>query len=130
MGKWISKKSGVEGFFEMEEGNTVTGKLLTYNDDPGGDAGPFFVFELTENCKTVKIKNEQGQPGYDDKQGDYRLETVKKGSLVGVSCVTALEGLEDGNIGKEITVTCTGERPSRKKGHNPQKLLDVTISDD
>ena len=130
MGKWISKKSGVEGFFDMQEGNSVTGKLLTFNSDPGGGAGPFFIFELTQECKSVKVKNEQGQPGYNDKEGDYRLQSAKKGSLVGVSQVASLEGLEEDNIGKVMTITCTGERPSRKKGHSPQKLVDVEIIDD
>jgi len=127
MAKWFSKKSGVEGFFVMEKGNEVVGVLRTFNDDPGGDAGPFFVFELTQDCLTAKIKNNQGEEGYDPKAGDYREAIIKKGNTIGVSCVTALEGLEEGNLGKEISVKCVGERASRKKGHNPQKLVEVEI---
>jgi hypothetical protein len=123
--KWFSKSAGVEGFFVMEPGNSVEGVLMAFNDDPGGDAGPFFILELSKECPTAKVKNERGEK-FDDKAGDYRIETLSKGALIGVSRITDLKGLEE-EVGAKIKIECTGTRKARTKGHADQKLCKVEI---
>lgn len=134
--KFVSKSSGVDGFFSMGKGREIQGILQAYNEDPGGDAGPFFALKLTKDCDYVKVKNDEDSETYDetqvDEDGDVKdwiIVSMKKGSMVGVSRVNGLKGLEDEAMNKKVTIKVTGTRKSRKKSFNDSYVLDVEIDE-
>ena len=112
----VNEQQTLSGFFARDIGNQATGTVVKYVDMKNG---PFFVVELTKDCK-VMVQ-------------DPRTKKVKPGvavpmQFIGVSAVTTLGPVKD-LVGKLVRLTFKGTVPSKKFVGKEISLFDIEVDE-
>lgn len=111
-------QSRLDGWFVVEEGNEVTGKMVD-SFIVKGEFGPKRVY---------KVEVTDGDTAVIDADGEKI--TVGAGAVVGVDEKGFLKALANVEQGKRVFIRCKGQEDKpRKKGQSPAWMFDLGVAD-
>lgn len=110
--------SKMDGFFLVEEGNSVQGILVDSYINNKSEYGPKKVYKICLTAGTTRVV-----VGKDKNEVE-----AEEGATIGLDEKGYLKKLSDVAKGSEVFIKCTGKEPSAKKGQSPAWTFDIGVS--